>query len=137
MPTTPPVQSRIDNTFAGLIGLRFSKSANGSSICSLEVKQNLLNPHGVLHGGVAYSLADTGMGAALYSLLEEGQSCATVEIKIAYLRPVTSGTLACETKVIHKGRKLAFLESEVKSGEQLIAKAMGTYSIFNIKGTKK
>lgn len=137
MPATPSTQSIIENTFAGLIGLRFSKSEGGSSICSLEVKQNLLNPHGVLHGGVTYSLTDTGMGAALYSLLEEGQSCATAEIKIAYFRPITSGTITCETTVIHKGRKLAFLESEVKAGEQLIAKAMGTYSIFNIKGTKK
>ena len=137
MPTTPPVQSRIENTFAGLIGLNFSESSVGSSVCSLEVKQNLLNANGVLHGGVTYSLADTGMGAALYSLLEDGQSCATAEIKIAYFRPVTSGTLTCETKVIHKGKKLAFLESEVKAGEQLIAKAMGTYSIFNLNGTKK
>ena len=137
MSVTPSAQSKIGNSFAGLIGLSFSKSKGGASTCSLVVRDNLLNPHGVLHGGVTYSMADTGMGAALYSLLEEGQSCATVEIKIAYFRPVTSGTLTCETKIIQKGKKIAFMESELKVGDKMIAKAMGTYSIFDIKGTKK
>lgn len=137
MSATPSAQSKIGNSFAGLIGLSFSKSEGGASTCSLEVRENLLNPHGVLHGGVTYSMADTGMGAALYSLLEEGQSCATVEIKIAYFRPVTSGTLTCETKIVQKGKKIAFMESELKVGDKMIAKAMGTYSIFDIKGTKK
>jgi thioesterase superfamily protein len=42
----------------------------------LEVEARHLNPDGTLHGGVIYSLADTAMGAALFSRLEPGEQCA-------------------------------------------------------------
>ncbi len=92
-----------------------------------------MNPHGFLHGGVMYSMADTGMGAALYSLLEENELCATVEVKIAYFKPIKDGNLVCETKVIHKGRNISVLESEIMNNGNLISKAFGTFSIFKIK----
>ena len=130
MPEYLATQSKGFNPFGDLIGLTFSKLAEGNSQCALDVDGKLLNPHGVLHGGVISSMADTGMGGALYTRLNDGESCATAEIKIAYLRAVTSGTLICDTKVIHRGRRIAFLESEVWNGERLVAKASGTYSIF-------
>jgi len=125
-----PTQFKGFNPFGDLIGLTLSKLDEGYSQFTLEVNGNLRNPYGVLHGGAVSSMADTGMGAALYSCLQEGEVCATAEIKITYLRSVTAGTLICDTKVIHKGRRIAFLESEVWHGERLVAKASGTYSIF-------
>ena len=102
--------------------------------CSLEIKEDLFNPNGVVHGGVIYSLADTGMGGALHSRLKEGELCSTVEIKIVYFRPVVSGTLRCDSEVIRRGKRLAFTESEIHRGDRLIAKATGTFSIFKSEG---
>jgi acyl-CoA thioesterase len=133
MSDQPQKKSEEAQTFGGLIGIKFLTMDKGHSILELEVRDDLKNPHGVLHGGVIYTLADTGMGAALYPSLGLDELCATVEIKIVYFRPVASGTLTCETKIIKKGNTLAFLESEVKKGNRLIAKAMGTYSIFKTK----
>ena len=118
------------NPFGELIGLKFSECENGRSTCFLEAKSDLHNPQGVLHGGVIYSMVDTGMGGALYSRLDEGESCATVEIKIAYFRPVTAGTLTCVTNVIQRTRTLAFMESEVTAADKTVARATGTFSIF-------
>ncbi|GAG09908.1 unnamed protein product, partial [marine sediment metagenome] len=126
MPKKFPLESAKFNPFGELIGLNFSECSKGYSRCSLEVAEKLLNPHKVLHGGVVYSLADTGMGAALYSELAEDELCATVEIKIAYFAAVTSGTLTCETKVIHRSKRIAALESEIRNDGRLTAKAMGT-----------
>jgi acyl-CoA thioesterase len=74
------------------------------------------------------------MGAALYPLLDEDELCATVEIKIAYFAAIASGILVCKTKLIHKGKRIGVLESEIESNGRLIAKAIGTYSIFKAKG---
>jgi acyl-CoA thioesterase len=120
------------NPFGELLGLNFTSMEDGHSQCSLEIREDLFNPYGVLHGGVIYSLADTGMGGALYSRLKEGELCSTVEIKIVYLRPVVSGTLSCDSTVIRRGRRLAFIESEILRGDRLIAKATGTFSIFKV-----
>ncbi len=130
MPKDFSIASKGFNPFGDLIGLNFSQCEAGFSRCSLEINGDLLNPHGVLHGGVIYSMADTSMGAALYPFLGEGELCATVEIKIVYFRSVTAGGLICDTKLLHRSRTLGFLESEVAAGDQPIAKAMGTFSIF-------
>lgn len=112
-----------------MVGVTFSKIENGYSQAVLEVKDNLLNSMAILHGGATFTLVDCGMGAALYSCLEEGKKGRTLEIKIAYLKAVTSGTVTCDTTVIHKSKTVATLESDVRQDGALIAKAIGTFSI--------
>ena len=119
--------------FAELIGLHFDYCRDGTSRCHLEVNRRLLNPHNVLHGGIVYSMADTGMGGALYTHLGEDELCATLEIKITYFAAVASGILTCNTKLIHKSKTIAALESEIENNNKLAAKAMGTYTIFKAK----
>ncbi|MBU2550157.1 MAG: PaaI family thioesterase [Proteobacteria bacterium] len=121
------------NPFCEMIGLCFTMAEGGRSRCELEITSQLFNPHRVLHGGVIYTMADTGMGAALYSEIEEEELCSTVEIKTAYFGAVFGGRLVCDTRVVHKGRKIAFLESEVRNDGRLIAQATGTYYIFKMK----
>ena len=119
--------------FGELIGLEFIVVGDGRSRCEMEVKDELFNPHGVLHGGAIYAMADTGMGGALYTMLEENELCTTVEIKIAYFTAVRSGKLICETRVIERRSRIAILESEVTAADQLVAKALGTFYIYEKK----
>jgi acyl-CoA thioesterase len=119
-----------DEGFGRHLRLEMVERGEGRSVCRIEVGPEHLNPHGVVHGAVLYALADQGMGAALYSLLEEAESCATIEVKIVYMAPVRDGTVECETRVLNKGRRVAVLESEVHAGGRLVAKALGTFAIF-------
>ena len=121
------------NPFGDLIGLQFVKCEGGQSRCTLEVEQRLLNPHGAVHGGVLYSMADTGMGGAMYTVMDRDELCATIEIKVTYFKAVRSGTLVCDTRIISRGRRVAALESEITSDGRLVAKASGTFSIFRAK----
>ena len=113
-----------------MVGVTFSKIEKGQSQAVLEVQSNLLNATGILHGGATYTLVDCGMGAALYSSLGRGRKGRTLEIKIAYLKSVTSGTVTCDTRVIHKSKTIATLESDVRQDGDLVAKAIGTFSLF-------
>ena len=116
--------------FGKYVGLRFTKWEKGYSQCVLQVNRDLLNPYSSVHGGVTFTMADSGMGFALVSCLEEGERCATIETKIVYLKAIESGILTCDTKVIHRSKRIAVLESEIKHDGQLVAKAMGTWSVF-------
>ncbi len=133
MPKEFPTDSKGFNPFGELIGLEFTAYGDGHSRCELQVKNELFNPHGVLHGGVVYAMADTGMGGALYSILEENELCTTVEIKIAYFSAVKSGKLVCDSEVIERRSRIAIIESEVKNGDELVAKALGTFYIYDKK----
>jgi acyl-CoA thioesterase len=116
--------------FADLIGLSIDEQRAGYGRCSLAVSNKHLNPHRVVHGAVIYALADTGMGLALYPTLTEGELCATIEIKINYFKPVTTGPLHCVTEVLNRGRTVANIESKVYVGATLVAQANGNYAIF-------
>ena len=133
MSKNSPLNRKSFHPFGDLIGLKFTKLEKGYSQCSLDVVDKLLNPHKVVHGGVLYSMADTGMGAAAYSNLDKNELCATIEIKINYFKAVKAGTLICNTKVIHQGRKIVTMDSEVLNYGQIVAKALGTFSIFELK----
>lgn len=116
--------------FADLIGLKIQYAGENESVCSLTIKEDLYNPHKTVHGGVLYSLADTGMGSALYPTLAEGEICATVEIKINYFRPALEGEITCTSTLVNRGKKIANLDSMIMLGDKLIAKANGTFAIY-------
>lgn len=116
--------------FADLVGLEFTAVEAGYSRCTLEVRDALLNPNDVLHGAVLYTMADTGMGAALYTDLPEGDQCATIEAKISYLEAVRSGRVVCETELLRRGRSVAYLESTLTTDDATVARATGSFSVF-------
>ena len=126
------------NPFADLVGftLRLGPRGSGTATAALEVRPELLNPNGVVHGGVLFSIADTVMGAALYTKLEPGETCATIEIKIHFLQAVTRGKIRCRTRLVHRGSRVAVLESHVSVGRQQVAQALGTFAIFAARPAK-
>lgn len=120
----------LPHPFGDLIGLHVEHQAAGESTLALDVAPAHLNPHRVVHGAVLYALADTGMGAALYPTLAPGEICATIEIKINYFRPVTSGRVVCKTTLVNRGRSVANLESRLYADEALVAQANGNYAVL-------
>ena len=131
--TLTPMENKAppkEHAFGELLGLVFKRVEEGHSVCALQIRPELLNPYRVLHGGVLFSMADTGMGAALYSRMVEAESCATIEIKMNFLRPVSDGMVTCESRVVQKGKRVAVLESDLSCEGRVVAKALGTFSIF-------
>lgn len=119
--------------FAQHMGIEFGEAAGGRCRCELRLGPVHMNSNGVAHGGVPFSLADTAMGAALKSLLAEGETCVTIELKINYHRPGIQGALlACDSAVVHKGRTVATVESRLSADGKLIASALGTFAILAV-----
>jgi len=79
------------------VGVVIEEQRAGFSRCALAVAPHHFNRFGVVHGGVVFTLADTGMGAALVPDLQEGEKCATIEVKINYFKPILAGVVTCTT----------------------------------------
>jgi acyl-CoA thioesterase len=125
------IPSAVPHPFADLLGFTVESRGDGASRLTLDVERRHFNPHGLVHGAVLYALADTGMGAALTSVLDATELCTTIEIKINYFRPWKSGPLACDTRVVHRGRTTAALTSDLFDGEgRHLAQATGTFAII-------
>lgn len=126
---TEQMNAMVQDYFPGAVGVRFTDIKPGHTECRLAVETRHHNPGGVLHGGVPYTLADTAMAIAIVGDLEPDQHCATIEIKMTYLKAVTEGELICTANVIKKGRRIVLAEAEVRNGSEPIAKATGSFYI--------
>jgi len=118
--------------FVDNLDLTWHKLESGYAKCSMQVADKLLNNYGTVHGGAIYTMADACSGAAAFFALGEDELCRTIELKINYFRPVLTGELICEAKVVNKSSNLATSEAEITSNGQLIAKALGTFFIQKI-----
>ncbi len=125
---TDEIRSR--SPFVNLLGLSVGKREEGICQTFLDVRDEFLNSQGFVHGGVIYSMMDISMGTAVYSTLKPNEKTFTIEIKINYLKPSNAKRLSCTAKIIQKGKNIAVLEAEVRDETVLIAKAMGTFSVF-------
>ena len=117
--------------YAKHIGFDVEYTGDGSGSGELEVQDIHLNPNGVVHGGAIFSLADTTMGAALFSSLADGEICATIQINISYFKPVRAGHLTCEAKVINRGKRVANMQALVFLDGVKVASADANFAIFS------
>jgi len=110
------------------LGFRIKSVEFGQAVIEFEMKRHHANTMGTLHGGVLCTIADTAMGVVFASMLEEGESLTTLELKINFIRPVWKGKLLALGKVVKKGRTTGLVECDiVDEKEQLVARASSTY----------
>ena len=92
--------------FPGHSGIRITKMEEGVAVGEIDLEAHHLHPGGIVHGGVAYTLADTCMAWAILPTLKAGENPSTIEQKITYLAPATEGVLRCEAKILRRGRSV-------------------------------
>lgn len=116
--------------FAQLIGLEIMEMESGRCTASLEVKQHLLNPHGIAHGGIAYSLADSTSGGAALSVLDKPRMV-TQDMQIRYHGPARPGKIVASADVVHHGQRTITTQCRVAQNGTLIASCTGTFAILS------
>jgi uncharacterized protein (TIGR00369 family) len=113
--------------FPSLIGMKLTAVEPGKARMEMTADARHTNPMGTLHGGVPCTLADSAMGLAYASTLDEGETFTTLELKINFLRPMWSGALVAEGIVVSRGKTIGLVEARVTDEKgRLIAKASST-----------
>jgi len=114
--------------FSRLLGIELVEVASGSATLSLEVRDDLKQNHGVVHGGAIASLIDSAMAYAIIPLLTAKEKVTTVDLTISYLRPLTRGQATAKATVVRAGRRLFVVTAEVFDDDgKLAATALSTY----------
>jgi uncharacterized protein (TIGR00369 family) len=107
-----------------LLGFEVSY-AQDTCIVAFEVMPGLFNPQGTLHGGILATAMDISMGHLLNHVDGAG---ATLEMKVQYLAPISTGRVCCEGSFLRRGRSVSFLQSKASAGDgKLIAHATATW----------
>jgi len=120
---------------AALVGLSIAEVAQGRVVMRLTPAEYHYNPIGTMHGGILATLLDSVMGCAVHSTLPKGRGYTSLEIKVNYVRAVTSesGELSAEGIVVHGGRRSAVAEGKVVDAKgRLCATASTTCLVFDL-----
>lgn len=114
--------------FAQLLNLELGEISPGAAALHIEVRDQLKQNRGVVHGGVIASLIDTAAAFALLTLLEKDQTSTTVDLTIHYLRPLLGGRATAKARVIRAGRRVAVITvNVVDETETVIATALTSF----------
>jgi uncharacterized protein (TIGR00369 family) len=84
----------LDRSFEGWLGLEWLGLDRESAHVRFEVRENLKQPLGLLHGGIYSAVAETVASVATVNAVwEDGYIGSGLSNYASFLRPVTGGTL--------------------------------------------
>jgi uncharacterized protein (TIGR00369 family) len=122
---------KTDIPFWALLGMEVVDVKKGWGKVRLPFTKKLSQPDGYAHGGAIFSPADAAVAIALLGMIDRSETLLTVEMKINYLKSVKEGDIIAEAKVVHKGKRTALGDVEVRNSEgELVAKGLATYMIL-------
>ena len=106
---------------------------SGTSELTFEAPEAFTNGMGNVQGGFLAVMLDSVMGAALATVMAEGESPPTLEMKVSFIKPAKVGTIGGTARVIHRGKSVAFVEGELHSAAgTLLAKGTVTATIIRV-----
>lgn len=128
---SPPMDEQSPRFFplSEFLGMEINAVEPGHALTRLSIDKVHLNPNGVVHGGVLFTMIDTAMGLATMTVLDQGR-CASIELHLRFIRPATSGVIEARATVVSRGRRIVQLEARIHdSVGTLLATATGTFAV--------
>jgi 1,4-dihydroxy-2-naphthoyl-CoA hydrolase len=123
--------------FAGMIGVEWMSLDPDEARVRVEVRDEIKQPYGYLHGGVIMTMVDelcsrsTVMKVVTDEMIALGQS-----LDISLLRSVPEGTVTVSARVRHRGKSTWVWDAEATDGEgRLCALAKVTVAIRPLQET--
>ena len=91
--------------FDRLYGLQILSVSDDEVRAEVEVRDELRQPAGLVHGGVFASIAESITSTATwYALRDEGVAAMGQSNQTSFLRPITEGTIHALARRRHRGR---------------------------------
>ncbi len=97
-----------------LLSMKLVEAGLGFSLLEIDLAQKHLQPFGFVHGGVFASIIDAASFWSIFHEIEDPNAGATtVDLKLNYLAPATSGKLIANGRRIKLGKTLGYAEASV------------------------
>jgi uncharacterized protein (TIGR00369 family) len=108
--------------FAQFLGMRVTHLSADRVVAELDVREELGNRFGILHGGAIMALADNLGGTATMANLTDGRRTTTIESKTNFFAAIPVGdTARAECTPLHRGRSTMVWQTRVTRGDGKLA----------------
>lgn len=114
---------------ARALAIRLLESGPGYALLSMHVRQDMCNGHGICHGGMLFTLADTAMA---YASNSHDQVAVASSVHIDYLRRVECGEhVVARAEEVYRGRsKGSYRVCVSNAADMEVAHFYGTVAIL-------
>jgi acyl-CoA thioesterase len=118
-------------SFNATLGFKVVRVWKDGITMEVQVRPELTNIFGSLHGGVTATLVDAAAGVALFGQLGGLRQITTVELKLNYLNPAGHGKVRARSRIIKLGKTLAVITVDVHDAHnRAVATALVTYMLL-------
>jgi 1,4-dihydroxy-2-naphthoyl-CoA hydrolase len=105
--------------FDALYGLELTEVSAERASGRVAVRDDLLQPAGLVHGGVYAAIAESVASTATYlSVMEDGKSALGLSNQTSFLRPITEGHINARATRRHAGATTWVWEVEMFDDQQ-------------------
>ncbi len=116
------------NHFPRLLGIEIDSVEPGRARLSVEIRKELLQLQGIMHGGAIATLINTAVAFAIVGASEPDARFTTVELKVNYLSPIREGRVVADARLVRDGRRIVVADCDVfDANGRLAAKGLLTY----------
>lgn len=100
--------------YFSLLSMELNSFNAGRSLMKVVAEDKHLQPFGMVHGGVYASLIDAAAFWAVFPQLDDNSGLTTVELKINYLAPHSSGPMRAKGRTIKIGKTLCLGDATIE-----------------------
>jgi len=116
------------------LGFELKEAEPGHAVFEGSVRPELLQ-NGVLHGGVLASIADSACAVAAISRVFPANYATTINLQVAYLKPVVAGRFRAVGRCLRAGKTVLFCQAEVlDEKESLVCSASSQLMVIPWQG---
>jgi 1,4-dihydroxy-2-naphthoyl-CoA hydrolase len=117
--------------FAALVGIEWLDDEPELTRGRVQVRDELLQPWGVLDGGVMSTLVEDACSrSTALAVFDEGMAAMGQSISVNFMRPISAGSAEVRARARHRGRTTWVWDAEVIDEDgNLCATAMMTIAV--------
>ncbi|WP_240630863.1 PaaI family thioesterase [Mycolicibacterium sp. GF69] len=122
---TTPLPSELGKGFDTELGLNYLEIGPDGGRAQLKIADKLLQPYGIVHGGVYCSIVESlaSVSAAVWLADNGGGNVVGVNNNTDFLRAISSGTVTAVSTPIHRGRRQQLWQITITDdNEKLVAR---------------
>lgn len=98
------------------LGYRRTATDPGRMEIEWEATEDYTFPDGdgsIVHGGLVGTILDTAMGGAAVTVLEDGESFLTADLRVEFMRSARPGLLRADGRVVRRTKRVVFCAAEL------------------------
>ena len=117
-----------------MLGLEYVEVSPDRAVAQMTIRDELLQPHGIVHGGVYCAIVESVASVSAAVWLESvggGRNVVGVNNNTDFLRAIKAGAVTAESTPIHRGRRQQIWLIVITDGNEKVV-ARGQVRLQNL-----